>query len=326
MGYNQENYVRIRREYENKYRLARADAERRRAEALEAIPDLRLIEQELGKTGLTLMRIAMEGEDLEQGLEKARQRNAVLQEHKRLLLESHGYPADYTEVRYECPLCMDEGFVDCKMCSCMKEKLILAAYESSGMLDLLKTQSFENFDLSYYQSKPELHRHMAGVLASLKQYAEGFVPGESENLLLQGGTGLGKTHLSTSVAATVIRKGFDVFYAPAIGMMSDFEVQRFGNSGGGETGAGTSPYFDSDLLILDDLGTEVVNQFTLSTLYNVINTRINRRKCTIINTNLTFDEIRAKYADRVTSRIFGEFRPLTFYGVDIRAQKLARKA
>ena len=129
MGYNQENYVRIRREYENKYRLARADAERRRAEALEAIPDLRLIEQELGKTGLTLMRIAMEGEDLEQGLEKARQRNAVLQEHKRLLLESHGYPADYTEVRYECPLCMDEGFVDCKMCSCMKEKLIIAGLD-----------------------------------------------------------------------------------------------------------------------------------------------------------------------------------------------------
>ena len=116
-----------------------------------------------------------------------------------------------------------------------------------------------------------------------------------------------------------------MFYVSAVSMLSDFERERFGNSAGGETGVGTDRYFSCDLLIIDDLGTEVNNQFTTSVLYNLINTRLNKRQSTIINTNLTQDEFRKRYWDRITSRVLGEYTVLPFLGTDVRAQKLSRK-
>ena len=127
------------------------------------------------------------------------------------------------------------------------------------------------------------------------EYAETFEAGKSGNLVLFGGTGLGKTHLSSAVARGVIERGYDVFYVSAVSMLSDFERERFGNSAGGETGVGTDRYFSCDLLIIDDLGTEVNNQFTTSVLYNLINTRLNKRQSTVINTNLTQEEFRRRY-------------------------------
>ena len=326
MGYNQANYTRIRKEYETKYLRAREAADLRRSEVLFAIPELAEIDRALGKTGLEIMNAAMQGEDLDERIAEIRRENEVLQEKKRQLLVAHGYPADYTEVKYECPICQDEGFYEFKICTCMKRKLVEAAYESSGMANLLRTQSFENFDLNYYAEDPRTAAHMKRVLDIVKSYADSFDPATPANMIFMGGTGLGKTHLSTSVARTVINQGHDVFYAGAITLISDFEVQRYGNSAGGETGLGTSQYFDCDLLIIDDLGTEVINQFTATVLYNVINTRLSRKKSTIINTNFSQDELRGKYADRITSRLFGEYRVIPFVGRDVRMGKIHRKS
>ena len=148
---------------------------------------------------------------------------------------------------------------------------------------------------------------------------------ESESLLLVGPTGLGKTHLSTAVAKTVIDRGYDVVYTGAIGMLADFERARFGNASGAESGNGTERYFDCDLLIIDDLGSEVSNQFTVSCIYNVINNRISLGNPTIISTNLNQNEIGDRYWDRITSRLFGEYLPLVFSGTDVRKQKISRK-
>ena len=325
MGYNQENYTRIRKEYANKYLIAREAADRRRAEVLAAIPELAAIDRALGQTGLAVMAAAAQGEDVEAKVAEVRMQNLALQEEKRRILMEHGYPADYTEVHYECPLCMDEGFYNFKICTCMKKKLVEAAYESSGMADLLRTQSFENFDLTYYADQPKTAAHMKRVYEICKTYAEQFDPAKCDNLILSGGTGLGKTHLSTSMAKCIIEKGCDVFYTSMTNMIADFEMQRYGNSLGGDTGLGTSQYFDCDLLILDDLGTEIINQFTATVLYNVINTRLNRKKSTIINTNFTSDELQQKYASRITSRLLGEYRQLPFVGRDVRMAKLAHK-
>ena len=142
--------------------------------------------------------------------------------------------------------------------------------------------------------------------------------------VILGKTGLGKTHLSSAIARRVIEEGFDVFYVTAINMVSDFEAEQFG-SHRGVKGEFTDKYFECDLLILDDLGTEVTNQFTNSCLYLVLNNRINLRRPTIINTNLTSKEIRARYTDRIASRILGEFKPFVFAGTDIRRQKLSEK-
>ncbi|MBQ7316159.1 MAG: ATP-binding protein [Clostridia bacterium] len=323
MGYNQENYRRIRAEYENKYRIAREEADARREEVYLAIPELKETDREMGHMGLRIMRAAYSGEP-EAAIAELKAQNLALREKRRGILLSHGYPGDYTEIRYECPLCADSGFVDFKMCSCMKKKIIEAGYESSGMAELLRTQSFENFSLDFYKEDPSALRRMMQILSKMRQYAESFETEKAENLVLFGDTGLGKTHLSSAVARILLDRGFDVYYTGAVNMLSDFEYQRFGNSMMGETGDSTSRYFSCDLLIIDDLGTEVSNQFTTSVLYNVINTRLNRKKATIISSNLTQADFRKRYWDRITSRVLGEYTVLPFLGTDVRAQKLNR--
>ena len=124
MGYNQANYTRIRKEYETKYLRAREAADLRRSEVLFAIPELAEIDRALGKTGLVIMNAAMEGGDLEAKIAEARRENQLLREKKQQLLVANGYPADYTEVKYECPICQDEGFYEFKICTCMKKKLV----------------------------------------------------------------------------------------------------------------------------------------------------------------------------------------------------------
>lgn len=322
MGFNQVNYARIRQEYETKYLRAQEAAGMRRAEVLLMIPEIENLDRALGETGLDLMEIAMKGGNVETAIEKAREKNMILQEKKRKLLVQHGFPPDYTEVKYECDQCNDSGFIDLKMCSCMKRKLIMAAYENSGMADLLHTQTFENFDLEYYSANPLHKKHMARVLSIVKEYAETFETSKMSNMLFMGGTGLGKTHLSSAMAKRIIDRGFDVFYASSITLFSDFEAQRFGNASGNESGLGTAQYFDCDLLIIDDLGSEIINQFTTTVLYNILNTRISRKKSTVINTNFTQEELKQKYWDRITSRLFGEYPAIPFIGQDIRQLKI----
>ena len=317
-------YTRIREEYATKYLVAREEADLRRAEVHLAIPEVAEIDRALSETGLSLMKASMQGDDVQSHIAAVRKANEELRRVRAELLTAHGYPADYTEARYECPLCGDSGFVETRMCGCMRKKLIEAGFEASGMGNLLREQSFENFDLTYYRNEPAAARRMEQILGVMKRYAETFEAGKSGNLVLFGGTGLGKTHLSSAVARGVIERGCDVFYVSAVSMLSDFERERFGNSAGGETGSDTSRYFTCDLLIIDDLGTEVHNQFTTSVLYNVINTRLNKKLSTVINTNLTQDDFRKHYWDRITSRVLGEYTVLPFLGTDVRAQKLTR--
>jgi DNA replication protein DnaC len=204
----------------------------------------------------------------------------------------------------------------------MKTRLRLAGYESSGIAKLMSTQTFESFKLDYYRTNPRVYENMSYIFKTMLEYAESFNPDKSQNLLLLGGTGLGKTHLSTALAKTLIDNGYDVVYTGAIGTIADFEHNRFGNSSGGESGNNLDRYYDCDLLIIDDLGSEVSNQFTVSTIYNVLNNRISLGIPTVISTNLNQNELNSRYWDRITSRILGEFRPLLFNGSDVRKLKL----
>ena len=207
----------------------------------------------------------------------------------------------------------------------MRKKLVEAGFESSGMSGLIREQKFSNFSLDYYRQSPEEYKRMSAIYNLLLQYAEKFEVGESKNIAMFGGTGLGKTHLSSAVAGKIIEGGHDVYYIGAQGMISDFEYNRFGNSSMGGVDGDIDRYIECDLLIIDDLGTEVNNQFTTSCLYNVINTRLNKKKPTLISTNLTPDEFRHRYWDRITSRVFGEYVILPFVGKDVRSQKINKR-
>ena len=332
MGFHPNNYRRIREEYETKYLRAREDAERRRREVERAFPEIEQLHRELSSVGLAIMRVSLQAASEEErlaGIASLRQKNEALLTKRSALLQAAGYPSDYTELRYECPHCSDTGFLDDgTMCRCMREKLIAAGYASSGLGALLGTQSFDNYSLDYFKNDEKTFRTMRMVLQTLKDYANNFSPHATDrmpaggNLLFVGGTGLGKTHLSTAVAKAVLDRGFDVVYTGAVGMVAAFENARFGSSVGMADTSDIERYYECDLLIIDDLGTEVSNQFTISSIYQVINTRLNLHRPTIISTNLMQDELRRRYWDRITSRLFGEFQILLFLGTDIRAQKI----
>ena len=323
MGFNRNDVAKVKREYAEKYRIAESASEDRKIELWEKIVGLRELDRELSLTGVRIMAAAMEkGVDTRALIEKIKENNEHLLAERAKLLRAYGYPEDYTDVHYECEKCGDTGYVDTKMCECMKRSLVLAGYESSGLGELIKTQSFDNFSLDWYKNNAEFYSKMNMNFNKIKNYAENFSKDTYYNMLFMGTTGIGKTHLSTAVAKCVIDRHFDVLYVTATGMMGDFEQKRFGNSAIDGDAGETDRYYSADLLIIDDLGTEIANQFTATCLYDVINTRIMKRKSTIISTNLKTDEIRKRYWDRITSRIFGEYQPVSFVGTDIRQQRV----
>ena len=322
MGYNKQDFIRIRSEFSVKYRKAQEMADARCEQLYEKIPELRVVDHHLAATAARIMEVAIHPDgNTEERIAAIREQNQQLRRDRAALLEAYGYPADYTDVHYECELCGDTGYVDTKMCACMKRALILAAYESSGIGSLMRTQTFDSFSLDYYRSSPEQYEAMGRMLEALKKFACEFDSNTYKNLLFMGGTGLGKTHLSTAIAKEVIDRGNDVLYVSAGGMLADFETRRFGNSSvEGDTG-NTERYYTADLLIIDDLGTEITNAFVSSQLFACLNERQLRKNATIISTNLSLEELRDRYSDRVFSRITSNYELCKLTGPDIRMLK-----
>lgn len=322
MSYSRENYIKVKRSFDEKLALETEQAKARIKEIHEKLPEIAHIDAELANTGILIMEEISAGKlGLTERLDNIRLDNEQLQDERRRILSENGYPPDYTDIHYDCKKCRDSGIVGTKMCSCMKFALSMAALESSGLGKLFENQNFDSFSLKYYTADQRAYEQMSGILEICSDYAEGFDPSTRENLLLCGKTGLGKTHLSTAIAGTVIERGYEVVYESAQNVFDDFSAERFGRSFAGRDG-NTSRYNDADLLIIDDLGAETVNSFTVSTLYSLINSRVISGKPMIINTNLTSDEIKAKYGDRIFSRLFGEFTVLLFRGTDVRMQRL----
>ncbi len=324
MGYNKQNFRRIREEFAGKHRIAEERAEQKRRALHMQLPALAEIDRRLSKVGIEIMGTGLLDEKArEAAMARLRAENEALLSLRAKTLIAAGYPADHTDVVYDCPICADSGYVGIKMCDCMKAALVMAGLESSGISRLLEEQTFDSFSLDYYRQDPKALANMERVYKALRDYAENFECGKSPGIALFGGTGLGKTHLSSAVARRVIERGYDVLYVTALDLIADFEAQQFTRNL--ERGELTDKYFECDLLIIDDLGTEVSNQFTVSTIYNLFNSRINRHAATLISTNLSQQELLKKYNERITSRIFGEFRPLLFTGSDVRLMKMARK-
>lgn len=319
MSYSDENYRRVMTDFRTKNLRAKQKAEARREELDGKFPELAKIDGVLGSTGIKILREAAKGkEGLAERISALKAGNDELLSFRAEFLRSKGYPEDYSDVHYECEKCSDTGFTpDGKMCICLKKALAGAGLESSGVKKLVETQNFDTFDLNYYSGAAR--ESMTAVLSICRAYAEGF-DGKMSNMLFIGKTGLGKTHLSSAIAKTVIERGFDVVYASAQNIFSDFEKEKFSRSEAGVPN--TQKYFDCDLLIIDDLGTEMSNQFTVSCLYNLLNTRLIAEKSMLINTNVGKKELLERYSERITSRLFGEFAVCVFEGTDVRARKL----
>ena len=326
MGYSEETIKKVEAELEQRRRHAEDKANANTSEVYEKCPEIKELDRTLSLTGLNVYKAAVMGKDgLEERIETLKNENLALQKKRKKLLCQNGFPEDYTDVRYTCSKCSDTGYIGIEMCDCKRKALAKAAFEGSGLGKSLGSQSFENFDLTYYSDKPSEsggcdREIMKSILEKAKRYVSDFGDSQKDsNLLFMGKTGLGKTHITTAIAKGVIERGYDVVYDSAQNIIREFEMQRFERDENAKNN--TDRFFSCDLLILDDLGTEFKNSFTQSVLYNLINTRINDAKPMIFSTNL--DDIaffRKTYDDRITSRFIGSFRTFHFVGTDIRVQ------
>lgn len=295
----------------------------RKVEVTAKVPKLAEYDEILSSAGLSVAKAIGMGADIEEHIKQISEINLSVQAKVRKLLKENGYPEDYLEIKYTCQKCSDTGFDGIYFCECYKNLLKEIALDNLAAVSTSASCTFENFSLDYYPLPVDAElgisprNRMASLLEYCKCYAEDF-DSESESLYMHGATGLGKTHLSLAIANEVTQKGYHVVYDTAQNIFSSLEKEKFSYSNSYER---ENEILGCDLLIIDDLGSEFITNFTTSALYNIINTRINRSKPVIISTNLTEEELEAKYTQRVTSRIIGNYASLLFVGKDIRQLK-----
>ncbi|MEA4966134.1 MAG: ATP-binding protein [Oscillospiraceae bacterium] len=309
--------------------LAQAQQERQETfethlqEAYSRYPRLKEIDRALRQTmAATVAATFRAGTDPKEAVEKIKDQNLALQAERDWILEASDLDEDFLDSSPVCSICGGTGYVGSTMCECLRELCrIEQKNELSSLLGSGK-ERFSAFRLDYYSDAADPQRGvsprrlMEETLHRCRKYAQDFSQ-DSGSLLFSGKTGLGKTFLSGCIARSVADRGFSVVYETAITMLGDFEAAKFGDFSEARI-AKTQRYFASDLLIVDDLGTELVTQFTLSALYNVINTRLINGKQTIISTNLTTDGMKNRYTPQIASRLLGDYELIPFFGDDVR--------
>ena len=319
--------ARARAVLDEQRRINRMEESRRQTEVYAALPEVRELDMRI--RGIMTELVALALGRAKRSAEEMERESLALQAERARLLRRHGYDEHYLDELVSCPLCRDTGFLlDGKPCQCLLR--LYNAEQTRELSPLLKNgqESFESFRSGYYPTEPMTpgapvpRMQMERIFRFCRNYAENFTPG-CGNLLFTGAPGLGKTFLSAAIAREVAAKGYSVAYDTAITLLTIFEQEKFSRSEEEQQDAASRvrQLKGCDLLILDDLGTELPSAFTQSALYTLLDGRIRAGKCTIISTNLDKDDIRERYGPALASRLEGEYRFLRFTGKDIRALK-----
>lgn len=321
MAYSEQVLSRARARLEQAKLEHERENEANRSAAYKRYPRLEVLDRELRKTMTQLIALSLR-EGNEQALAELKERNLELQREREWILEAGEFDEDYLDEPPLCKKCGGRGYEGAKMCSCLRE---LCRQEQKKELTSLLGMGKENFESFRLDVYPDTYNSKLGVSPRklmqsnfniCRRYAQNFSE-SSGSLLFSGATGLGKTFLSACIARQVAENGFSVVYETAIRLFSDFEAEKF-NAAREENRGLTQKYLDCDLLIIDDLGTEMTTQFTISALYTVINTRLMENRPTIISTNLADTEIEGRYSPQIASRLIGAYRLVQFAGEDIR--------
>lgn len=315
---------RILREYDRRQLQDRAEQEARIRYALAEIPGLAALDETFSDLSVERSR-ALLADDAGTADRLARQLSS-LKEEKAVLLTSAGLPADYLELHYQCPECRDTGYVDGQKCRCLKQRIVDFLFEQYPIREQLKTENFSTFTFDYFDRETRdpssgltSYENMQRIYQECRRFVEHFVPG-ARNLLFMGPAGVGKTFLSNCIADALLREGFSVVYLPA-GRLFDLLAGAAFRRDGGQDSEEYACALESDLLILDDLGAEMNNSFVNSQLFFCLNERKIRKKSTLISTNLSLNQMRDIYTERVTSRLMETYEIYTFFNSDIRIQK-----
>lgn len=328
MGYSWEIYKFATDELSQRRLKAITEAEKRRNEIYAKYPRLQAISNKLASLSVNISRAILANGNIKQDIERLKNENLSLQSEFSEILKNAGLSKDYIEPRFYCPKCKDEGYIDGKMCRCLKELMKKKAFEELNKLSPLTLCDFKDFNLKYYPDKKnELgiipREKMREILNYCQCYAEDFNK-NSPSILMTGRTGLGKTHLSLAIAKSAIERGFGVIYGSVQTLISRLEHERFDKDKSNSSENTLQMLSNCDLLILDDLGAEFLTSFVVSVLNEIINFRMMSDKPTIISTNLSPEELEARYSERISSRIIGYYHALNFIGRDIRQLKRTR--
>ena len=325
MALSNSQYDAIMREYgrqqiENHHKL-----EERRQEIYARLPVVRQLEAEIAERSVACAKKLLEGD--KGVLDRLKEDLRDLREQKSLIIRAAGYPDDYLELHYRCPDCRDTGLIDGRKCHCFLQAQMKLLHAQSNLEDVLERENFNALSYEYYDDTEILSQlgitnaaYMRRVVAGCREFVRDFDK-KHDNLLFTGSTGVGKTFLTNCIARELMDDFHSVIYLTASDLFDVFSRNKFDYDNAEDMKDMYRFILDCDLLIIDDLGTELNNSFTSSQLFYCINERMNMSRSTIISTNLTLARLRDSYTDRVTSRIMSGYRIIPLYGGDIRLLK-----
>lgn len=330
MALSNSQYNAIMRTYQQQQLKDKHEQDHRIEEVYARIPVVREIEHDISASALSCAKRLLAGDAKAQ--EDLRETIADLREQKTILLRSAGFPEDYMEMRYHCPDCRDTGYIDGSKCHCFRQAEIKLLYAQSNIDEIVNQENFDHFSYEYFdqgQINPAIgktnYEYMRQVVDTCKLFVKNFEE-ERGNLLFTGSTGVGKTFLTNCIAKELIDRYYSVIYLSANDLFDVFSKNKFEYQTEEEMKDIYQYILECDLLIIDDLGTELNNSFTSSQLFYCVNERLVSKRSTIISTNLSMNRLRDAYTDRVTSRIMSEYQTIPLYGMDIRIQKRQKKA
>ena len=317
-------YDTIMREYSRRQAESRHELEERRQKVYQEIPRLQDIDREVASLSAAKARALLGGQEF--GTEDLKASIAALSAERIKLLAASGYPKDYLAPRYICPRCQDTGYIGSRKCSCFKKAEIELLYTQSNLKEILEKENFDHFSFDYYSDT--IKNDATGLSAretALRAYntARSFVrdfDARFQNLFLYGNTGVGKTFLSHCIAGELLKSAHCVLYFSAFDLFDLLAQSAFSRKT--ENAQDEHFIFDCDLLIIDDLGTELTNSFVSSQLFLCINERIMRQKSTIISTNMKLEDFSDTYSERTFSRIASNYQMVKLIGKDIRIEKI----
>jgi DNA replication protein DnaC len=308
-------YEKIREEDEKSLNIRKEEIRRK-------LPEIIDIQRSIGKLSLELsINILNNVENKDKYLKELKEKITDLRIRKSELLAINNYPVDYLEIHYQCPKCKDTGFIGHQKCSCYKQKLIKLYYNNSDLINILNKNNFDNFNFQVYSSlkskgNPTSPRKNIERIASISwNYIENF-SSSKENLLFYGNPGTGKTFLSNCISKELLDRGFLVVYRTSEDLIEDLKNIRFKNDTNLE-----DFLMNCDLLIIDDLGSEQITDFSKTELFNILNRKLLKQKKMLISTNCDLEELLKSYSERISSRLLGEFTLCKFFGEDIRIKQ-----
>lgn len=316
MALSNSQYETIMHEYEDRQTSARHLVEKRTAEVYARVAGYRNLCESIASISVSQAKKLLGGdegalEDLHASI------NSLSAKKQQLLLEA-GYPADYLMPVYHCPDCMDTGYIDGAKCHCFKQAIIDLLYEQSGIREQIEQENFDILSYDYYQGE-DLQRFQNAV-KECKNFIKTF-DSDYHNLFFYGTVGTGKSFLSGCIARELIESGHSVIYFSAAGLFETLSKSMFDYKNKDDITSFHEDLHGCNLLIIDDLGTEYTNNVAVSVFFSLLNQRHLNKKSTIISTNLSLEDLRNRYSDRVFSRITNQYTICKFTGTDIRMLK-----